>query len=49
MTLENSWRILKIHFPHIRVTSLTIEQAGTDGEKLSFRMEITALIKSNAS
>src|SRR6267378_4348860 len=27
------------HFPHIRVTSLTIEQAGTDGEKLSFRME----------
>ena len=37
------------NFPHIRVTSLAIEQSGSDGEKLSFRMEITALIKSNAS
>ena len=37
------------HFPHIRVTSLTIDQTAIDGEKLSFRMEITALIKPNAS
>jgi len=36
-------------FPHIRVTSLTIDQPGADSEKLSFKMEISALIKPNAS
>lgn len=37
------------HFPHIRVTSLTIDPAAADGEKLTFKLEITALIKPNAS
>ena len=36
-------------FPHIRVTNLTIDQGAPESEKLSFRMEITALIKPNAS
>ena len=36
-------------FPHIRVTNLTIEPVASEGEKLSFRMEIIALIKPNAS
>jgi len=36
-------------FPHIRVVNLVIEPAGIEGEKLSFRMEIIALIKPNAS
>lgn len=35
-------------FPHIRVTNLTLDPA-TEGEKLTFRMDITALIKPNAS
>jgi hypothetical protein len=37
-------------YPHFRVTNLTIEpldKAGT-GEKLSFRLEIVALVKANA-
>jgi len=33
-------------FPHIRLVNLTLEPASTD-EKLSFRMDIIALIKSN--
>lgn len=37
------------HFPHVRVTNLTIDPAAADGEKLTFRMDITALIKPNAS
>jgi hypothetical protein len=36
-------------FPHIRVTSLIIDQTGGDSEKLSFKMEISAPIKPNAS
>jgi len=36
-------------FPHIRVANLSIEPAGSDGEKLAFRMEIIALVKPNAS
>jgi hypothetical protein len=36
-------------FPHIRVTNLSIDQAGSEGEKLSFKMEITVLIKPNVS
>jgi Tfp pilus assembly protein PilO len=35
-------------FPHLRVANLSIEPAG-EGEKLSFKMEIIALIKPNAS
>lgn len=42
---------LENKFPHIRVTSLTIDPAGgpdAPGEKLSFRVEIVALVKPNA-
>ena len=37
------------NFPHDRVVNLTIDPATGEGEKLSFRMEIIALIKPNAS
>jgi hypothetical protein len=40
------------NFPHIRVTNLSIEPAGgtgDDSEKLSFRMDIIALIKPNGA
>lgn len=37
------------NFPHVRVANLIIEPAGSESEKLSFRMEIIALIKLNAS
>ena len=37
------------NFPHVRLANLTIEPAASEGEKLSFRMEIIALIKPNAS
>ena len=37
------------NFPHVRVTNLVIEPAGNEGEKLSFRMEVIALIKPNVS
>ncbi|MDD5141182.1 MAG: hypothetical protein PHY43_13085 [Verrucomicrobiales bacterium] len=40
---------LENNFPHVRVAGLTIEPSGNEGEKLSFRMEIIALIKLNAS
>jgi hypothetical protein len=33
-------------YPHMRVVNLDIEPTGTDGEKLSFRVEIVALVKS---
>jgi hypothetical protein len=36
-------------FPHARVVNLAIEPANGEGEKLSFRMDIVELIKSNAS
>jgi Tfp pilus assembly protein PilO len=36
-------------FPHARMTNLIIEPAGAEGEKLSFRMQIIALVKPNAS
>ena len=36
-------------FPHTRVANLTVEPSVNEGEKLSFRMEIVALIKPNAS
>ena len=36
-------------FPHIRVANLTMDPAAIEGERLSFRMEIIALVKSNAS
>ena len=40
---------LENKFPHIRVLNLAIEPAGDQsGEKLQFRMEIAALVKSNA-
>jgi Tfp pilus assembly protein PilO len=35
-------------FPHARMINLVIEPAGPDGEKLSFRMDIIALVKPNA-
>jgi hypothetical protein len=34
-------------FPHVRVVNLIIEPAAGEGEKLSFRMEIIALLKPN--
>jgi Tfp pilus assembly protein PilO len=37
------------NFPHVRIVNLTIEQTGSDSEKLAFRMDIIALIKPNAS
>jgi hypothetical protein len=40
---------LENNFPHVRVTNLAVEPASGEGEKLSFRMEIIALIKPNAS
>jgi Tfp pilus assembly protein PilO len=36
-------------FPHARMVNLVVEPAAGEGEKLSFRMEIIALVKSNAS
>jgi len=36
-------------FPHARIVNLVIDPAGADGEKLSFRMEIIALVKPNLS
>jgi hypothetical protein len=36
-------------FPHARLVNLVVEPMGAEGEKLSFRMEIIALIKSNPS
>ena len=36
-------------FPHARLVNLVVEPMGVEGEKLSFRMEIIALIKSNPS
>jgi hypothetical protein len=36
-------------FPHMRIVNLTVEPAngtGADSEKLSFRLEIVALVKS---
>jgi hypothetical protein len=36
-------------FPHARVVNLSIEPANGEGEKLSFRMDIIELVKSNAS
>jgi Tfp pilus assembly protein PilO len=38
-------------FPHMRVVNLTVEpsnESGADGEKLSFRMDIVALVKSSS-
>jgi len=36
------------NFPHIRLVNLTLESAGGgDSEKLNFRMDIVALVKSN--
>ncbi len=38
-------------FPHMRITNLTVEPAnesGADSEKLSFRLEIVALVKSTS-
>ena len=35
-------------FPHARMVNLVIEPAGSETEQLSFRMEIVALVKSNA-
>ena len=37
------------HFPHVRVTNFTVEPTEAEGEKLTFRMDVTALIKPNAS
>jgi hypothetical protein len=40
------------NFPHIRVTNLTLDPVGgvgDDAEKLSFRMEVIALIKPNVA
>ena len=39
---------LENNFPHLRVVNLSID-SGSDGEKLSFRMDLVALIKPNAS
>ncbi len=42
---------LENKFPHMRVTNLVIDTAGgpeAQGEKLSFRLEIAALVKPNA-
>lgn len=42
---------LENNFPHIRVDSLTIDSSGgqdASSEKLSFRIELVALVKSNA-
>ena len=42
---------LENKFPHMRIINLTIDTAlgaETAGEKLSFRMEIAALVKPNA-
>jgi len=36
-------------FPHARVVNLAIEPVGIETEELSFRMEIIALVKPNAS
>jgi hypothetical protein len=40
---------LENDFPHVRVVNLTLDPAAGEGEKLSFRMEIIALIKPHAS
>lgn len=34
-------------FPHIRVVNLVMDPVGADTEKLAFRMDIVALVKSN--
>jgi hypothetical protein len=36
-------------FPHARLVNIIIQPAGGDGEKLSFQIEIIALVKSNPS
>jgi hypothetical protein len=36
-------------FPHVRVLNLVIDPATGEGEKLSFRMDIVALMKPNLS
>jgi hypothetical protein len=36
-------------FPHARVVDLIIDPAGSDTEQLTFRMDIIALVKANAS
>jgi hypothetical protein len=33
------------NFPHARVVNLVIDSASSDGEKLSFRMDIIVLVK----
>jgi hypothetical protein len=40
---------LENEFPHVRVANLTIDPASGEGEKLSFKMDVIALIKPNAS
>ncbi len=37
------------NFPHARMVHLAIEPSGENSEKLSFRMEIIALVKPNSS
>ena len=39
---------LENKFPHMRVVNLEIEPVSNDSEKLSFRMEIIALVKSSS-
>ena len=36
-------------FPHARIVNLVLESAGAESEQLSFRMDIIALVKPNAS
>ena len=37
------------NFPHAQMVHLTVESSGSTDEKLTFRMEIIALVKSNPS
>jgi hypothetical protein len=37
------------NFPHVRIVNVVLEPSGTGGEKLSFRMDIIALIKPNSA
>lgn len=39
---------LEDKFPHMRVVNLEITPAGTDGEKLTFSLDIVALVKSSS-
>jgi hypothetical protein len=39
---------LEDKFPHMRVVNLQMAPAGVDGEKLSFSMDIVALVKSSS-